>query len=99
MHSSSVGGASQEDRGPKKSKLEKIAEMQAARNAALAKSGRGRAKLGGDELDPMDPVSVCGCVCVEGGRGWCVRARQCSICDCCGTHVLMQPVCVQSGMY
>lgn len=72
VHSSSVGGVtSQEDRGPKKSKLEKIAEMQAARNAALAKSGRGRAKLGGDELDPMDPVS--GCVAVFGGA----FVRQC----------------------
>jgi hypothetical protein len=62
VYSSSAvsAAAAQEDRGPKKTKLEKIAEMQAARNAALSKSGRGRAKQGGDELDPMDPVSA-GC--------------------------------------
>jgi hypothetical protein len=47
-------------RGPKKTRQELIAERQAARNAALAKSGRGRAKMGGgdDEIDPMDPVST-----------------------------------------
>lgn len=49
-----VGGA---NKGPKKTRQELIAERQAARNAALAKAGRGRAKMGGeDELDPMDPV-------------------------------------------
>lgn len=57
VYSSSAVSRTQEDRGPKKTKLEKIAEMQAARNAALSKSGRGRAKQGGDELDPMDPAS------------------------------------------
>lgn len=41
-----------------------IAERQAARNAALAKTGRGRAKQGGDDIDPMDPVSTQGMVVV-----------------------------------
>lgn len=45
-----------EARGPRKSRQEQIAERQAARNAALARQGRSRAKER-DELDPMDPVS------------------------------------------
>jgi hypothetical protein len=46
--------------GPKKTRQELIAERQAARNAALAKAGRGRAKMGGgdEDIDPMDPVCV-----------------------------------------
>lgn len=60
-----AGGGDEGDegaRGPKKTRQELIAERQAARNAALAKSGRGRAKMGGgdDDIDPMDPVST-GC--------------------------------------
>lgn len=43
------------ERGPKKSRLEQIAEAQAARNAALRRGGRG--SRGGDEMDPMDPSS------------------------------------------
>ncbi|WIA09323.1 hypothetical protein OEZ85_008730 [Tetradesmus obliquus] len=43
-----------EARGPRKSRQEQIAERQAARNAALARQGRSRAKER-DELDPMDP--------------------------------------------
>lgn len=46
-----------EDKGPRKSRQEVIAERQTARNAALAQRG-GRAKKTGDERDPMDPVSV-----------------------------------------
>lgn len=58
--SQSLRGAAvdEEERGPRKSRQEVIAERQAARNAALAQRG-GRAKRGGDELDPMDPVSYC----------------------------------------
>jgi hypothetical protein len=48
-----------EARGPRKSRQEQIAERQAARNAALARQGRTRAKQG-EELDPMDPVSWLG---------------------------------------
>eukprot|EP00775_Hariotina_reticulata_P010399 gene10399-10557_t len=40
----------------KRSRQEMIAEQQAARNAALAKHGRSRAKVA-EELDPMDPSS------------------------------------------
>jgi hypothetical protein len=65
------GGADGDEgaRGPKKTRQEMIAERQAARNAALAKSGRGRAKMGGgeDEIDPMDPVSTECRMCT-----WCI---------------------------
>ncbi|KAF6253034.1 hypothetical protein COO60DRAFT_1273961 [Scenedesmus sp. NREL 46B-D3] len=47
-------GDDDEDRGPRKTRQEQIAERQAARNAALARQGRSRAK-GREEVDPMDP--------------------------------------------
>jgi hypothetical protein len=49
-------GDEEEERGPRKTRQEQIAERQAARNAALARQGRSRAKQG-EEVDPMDPVS------------------------------------------
>lgn len=53
------GGASAgEEARIKKSRLERIAEQQAARHAAGGKGG-GRGKRDDEELDPMDPVSVC----------------------------------------
>jgi hypothetical protein len=49
-------GDEEEERGPRKTRQEQIAERQAARNAALARQGRSRARQG-EEVDPMDPVS------------------------------------------
>ena len=44
------------DKGGKKSRLEMIAERQAARNAGREIRGKGRGRGRDDELDPMDPV-------------------------------------------
>jgi hypothetical protein len=57
LHQSSGPGAADGDTADKvkRSRQEMIAEQQAARNAALAKHGRSRAKAA-EELDPMDPV-------------------------------------------
>lgn len=57
LHQSSGPGAADGDAADKvkRSRQEMIAEQQAARNAALAKHGRSRAKAA-EELDPMDPV-------------------------------------------
>jgi hypothetical protein len=44
-------------KGEKKSRLDMIAERQAARNAGREIRGKGRGRKRDEELDPMDPVS------------------------------------------
>jgi hypothetical protein len=77
-----------------------IAERQAARNAALAKAGRGRAKMGGGEedIDPMDPVRI------RESMGWTLTLAyqrdlfiDCSVLygplasDCISSSLLLEP--------